>query len=35
LVIYRRVPYAVENAQRKILDAGLPDLLARRLAVGR
>jgi predicted phosphodiesterase len=30
----RRIPYAVERAQQKILEAGLPDILAQRLAVG-
>jgi hypothetical protein len=30
-----RVPYRVERAQRKILDAGLPRPLADRLALGR
>ena len=30
-----RVPYAIERAQRKILDAGLPRPLADRLALGR
>jgi predicted phosphodiesterase len=32
---YRRVAYDVETAQRKIRDAGLPDFLADRLAIGR
>ncbi|HLI86493.1 MAG TPA: metallophosphoesterase family protein [Bryobacteraceae bacterium] len=32
---YRRVPYDVEKAQRKIRDAGLPPFLADRLAAGR
>jgi len=31
---FRRVAYDVEKAQQKILQAGLPDLLARRLATG-
>ena len=31
----RRVPYDVTSAQAKILRAGLPDVLAQRLAVGR
>jgi predicted phosphodiesterase len=35
LVFPRRVPYAVEGAQKRIRDAGLPDRLADRLAVGR
>lgn len=30
----RRVAYPVEKAQRKILDAGLPEFLAARLAIG-
>jgi diadenosine tetraphosphatase ApaH/serine/threonine PP2A family protein phosphatase len=30
-----RVEYDVDQAQRRIRDAGLPDILARRLAVGR
>jgi predicted phosphodiesterase len=30
-----RVPYSVDEAQRKIVDAGLPDVLAKRLALGR
>jgi diadenosine tetraphosphatase ApaH/serine/threonine PP2A family protein phosphatase len=30
-----RVPYDLEGAQRKIRSAGLPDLLAERLALGR
>jgi diadenosine tetraphosphatase ApaH/serine/threonine PP2A family protein phosphatase len=30
-----RIEYDVEQAQRRIRDAGLPDILARRLAVGR
>jgi diadenosine tetraphosphatase ApaH/serine/threonine PP2A family protein phosphatase len=30
-----RVPYAVETAQAKVIDAGLPEVLARRLGVGR
>ncbi len=32
---FHRYPYAVEVAQRKIMDAGLPPFLARRLAAGR
>jgi predicted phosphodiesterase len=35
MVRYRRVPYDVETAQRKIRDAGLPPFLADRLAMGR
>jgi diadenosine tetraphosphatase ApaH/serine/threonine PP2A family protein phosphatase len=34
-VTIRRVPYDVETARRKILDVGLPSLLADRLRVGR
>jgi predicted phosphodiesterase len=34
-VTISRVPYAVERAQKKILDAGLPRPLADRLALGR
>ena len=34
-VTYRRVPYDIAAAQQKIRRAGLPDLLAERLAVGR
>ena len=30
-----RVPYPIEEAQRKIREAGLPDVLARRLSLGR
>jgi diadenosine tetraphosphatase ApaH/serine/threonine PP2A family protein phosphatase len=30
-----RLPYPVEVTQSKIIDAGLPDVLAQRLAVGR
>ncbi len=33
-VAYHRVPYDIDGAQRKIRDAGLPDLLALRLATG-
>jgi diadenosine tetraphosphatase ApaH/serine/threonine PP2A family protein phosphatase len=33
-VSFRRVPYDVETARRKILDAGLPRRLSDRLAVG-
>jgi diadenosine tetraphosphatase ApaH/serine/threonine PP2A family protein phosphatase len=32
---YRRVPYDIDTAQAKIRLAGLPDLLAERLGVGR
>ncbi|MEO7272661.1 MAG: metallophosphoesterase, partial [Vicinamibacterales bacterium] len=34
-LILRRVPYAVDAAQRRIITAGLPASLANRLAVGR
>ena len=34
LVSYYRVAYNVQGAQKKIIDAGLPDVLARRLSVG-
>ena len=30
-----RIRYAVEDAQTKVVKAGLPDVLAQRLAVGR
>ncbi len=35
LVVFRRVDYDLPMAQRKILDAGLPPMLAERLADGR
>jgi diadenosine tetraphosphatase ApaH/serine/threonine PP2A family protein phosphatase len=35
VVEQRRVKYDLETAQRKIIDAGLPRLLAERLAIGR
>ncbi len=35
LVTYRRVPYDVAKAQARIRKAGLPDMLAERLAIGR
>lgn len=35
LLHYHRVPYDVETTQRKIREAGLPELLAARLAVGK
>jgi predicted phosphodiesterase len=35
LVTYRRVTYDVEAAQKKIREAGLPPILADRLAIGR
>ena len=31
----RRIPYPVDAAQRRILNAGLPASLANRLAMGR
>jgi diadenosine tetraphosphatase ApaH/serine/threonine PP2A family protein phosphatase len=34
-LLLRRVPYPVEAAQRRILNAGLPTSLANRLAIGR
>lgn len=34
LAVFHRVPYKLAEAQRKIVEAGLPVLLARRLAVG-
>jgi diadenosine tetraphosphatase ApaH/serine/threonine PP2A family protein phosphatase len=30
-----RLPYAVENAQAKVVSAGLPEVLAQRLSIGR
>ena len=35
IVMYRRVPYALDDTQRKILNVGLPHLLADRLAIGK
>ena len=35
VLYYHRVPYDVQSTQRKIRDAGLPELLAARLAVGK
>lgn len=35
LVELRRLPYDIQSAQKKIMDAGLPARLAARLAVGR
>jgi predicted phosphodiesterase len=35
IVEYRRAPYDIETAMKKILDAGLPEVLAYRLTVGR
>jgi hypothetical protein len=34
-VIYRRTNYDIAGAQKKIREAGLPDILADRLAAGR
>lgn len=34
VVTYRRAPYDIRGAQKKIIAAGLPDVLARRLDVG-
>ncbi len=31
----RRIPYDIDSAQRKILEAGLPSWLAERLALGK
>ena len=35
VIEYRRVPYPIETTQKKILEAGLPESLSRRLAAGR
>ena len=35
LVEFGRVPYDIETTQRKIMNAGLPDMLAHRLMVGK
>jgi diadenosine tetraphosphatase ApaH/serine/threonine PP2A family protein phosphatase len=35
LVEFGRVSYDIEKTQRKIIEAGLPDLLASRLSVGK
>ncbi|MEM9236409.1 MAG: metallophosphoesterase family protein [Verrucomicrobiota bacterium] len=35
LVVFRRIDYDIETTQRKIRDAGLPEMLADRLADGR
>ncbi|HEY3841286.1 MAG TPA: metallophosphoesterase family protein [Bryobacteraceae bacterium] len=35
VLYYHRVPYDIETTQRKIREAGLPELLAARLAVGK
>ena len=34
VVEYHRVEYDIKTAQQKIIDAGLPELLAARLAIG-
>jgi predicted phosphodiesterase len=34
VISYCRVPYDIAGAQQKIIDAGLPDVLARRLSLG-
>ena len=34
-IIYRRVDYDIEAAQKKIVEAGMPEILARRLSVGK
>jgi diadenosine tetraphosphatase ApaH/serine/threonine PP2A family protein phosphatase len=34
LIDWRRCDYSIESAQRRILEAGLPEVLAHRLAVG-
>ena len=34
IVSIRRVPYDIENVQRKIREVGLPDVLANRLSSG-
>ena len=35
MVVFRRVEYDIETTQKKILEAGLPEMLAERLADGR
>lgn len=35
MVAFRRIEYDIETAQRKILEAGLPEMLAERIAEGR
>jgi diadenosine tetraphosphatase ApaH/serine/threonine PP2A family protein phosphatase len=35
LIVFRRIDYDMETTQRKILEAGLPEMLAERLAEGR
>ena len=35
LITIRRVPYDIETAKRKIIEAGLPEVLAARLGLGR
>ncbi|MEO0413358.1 MAG: metallophosphoesterase family protein [Verrucomicrobiota bacterium] len=34
-IYFRRLEYDIQTAQQKIIDAGLPDMLARRLALGK
>ena len=35
IILHRRVDYDIPSAQEKILAAGLPEILARRLAIGK
>lgn len=35
LVVFRRLEYDIAKTQQKIMDAGLPEMLAARLADGR
>jgi hypothetical protein len=35
MVVFRRIEYPLEITQKKIIDAGLPEMLASRLAGGR
>jgi diadenosine tetraphosphatase ApaH/serine/threonine PP2A family protein phosphatase len=35
LIVFRRVEYDIMKTQQKIIDAGLPEMLASRLADGR
>jgi hypothetical protein len=35
LIVFRRIEYDLAKTQKKILDAGLPPMLAERLADGR
>lgn len=35
LIVFRRIDYDMETTQRKIIEAGLPEMLAERLAEGR